>query len=105
MQDGNTSQTHDVPEDIRQQLYEEEKKSLERHKKTTTSSAASPPPIHITNVLPASSCQSSHPGPDVLSKSTPIDRLNIPGARDQAVEDYYAWQKSQNKRPELKLEY
>ena len=38
-------------------------------------------------------------------KSTPLNRLNIPGFRDDAVEEYCNWQKSQNKRPELKLEY
>lgn len=39
------------------------------------------------------------------SKSTPPNRLNIPGFRDNTIEEYYNWQKSQNKRPELKLEY
>lgn len=50
VQDGNTLETHDdVPQHIRQQLYDEEKKSLERHKKTTTSVASLPPiPITIT---------------------------------------------------------
>ena len=40
----------------------------------------------------------------MTSKSTLPNRLNIPGFRDDAVE-YCNWQKSQNKRPELKLEY
>jgi hypothetical protein len=54
-------------------------------------------------VLPAISGQQSHPDPEM--KSTPLNRLNIPGFRDDAVEEYCNWQKSQNKRPELKLEY
>ena len=39
------------------------------------------------------------------SEPTPIDRLNIPGPRDKAVKDYCAWQKSQVKKPALKVEY
>jgi hypothetical protein len=39
------------------------------------------------------------------SKYTPIDRLNIPGFRDDAVKEYYAWQESQVKDLEQKREY
>jgi hypothetical protein len=39
------------------------------------------------------------------SKYTPIDRLNIPGFRDDAVKEYCAWQESQVKEPALKREY
>ena len=39
------------------------------------------------------------------SKSTLIEHLNIPGTRDEAVEEYYTWQKSQVKNPALKIEY
>jgi hypothetical protein len=102
MQDGNTLQTHDdVPEDIRRQLYDEEKKSLERHKKTTTPSAASLPPINIT-VLPA---PAGTPAPDMPSKSTPNDRLDIPGYLDEQVEDYFAWHQSRVKKRAWKEDY
>jgi hypothetical protein len=39
------------------------------------------------------------------SKYTPINRLNIPSFRDDAVNEYCAWQKSQVREPELKVEY
>jgi hypothetical protein len=51
--------------------------------------------LNITNVLPAPSSQTSHlvsmagtPVPDMPSRSTPTDRLNIPGFRDDAVKEY-----------------
>jgi hypothetical protein len=34
-----------------------------------------------------------------------INRLDIPGTRDEAVEDYCAWQQMQVKKPDLKAEY
>jgi hypothetical protein len=113
VQEGHTLETHDdVPENVREELYVEEQKSLERHQKASGTSTSSLPPINITNVLPAPSGQQSHlassaatPDPDMTSKSTLPNRLNIPGFRDDAVEEYCNWQKSQNKRPELKLEY
>jgi hypothetical protein len=60
--EGNTLETHDdVPDSIRQKLYDEEEKSLERHKKKTITSAASLPPIPITiTVQPAPSDQASY---------------------------------------------
>ncbi|KAH6664497.1 hypothetical protein B0J14DRAFT_621229 [Halenospora varia] len=84
-------------------LYAEEQQSLEMHQKATRTSTASHPPITITNVLPAPSYQTSHlaslpagsPAPDMLSKSAQID----------PVEDYCTWQKSQVKKPALKVEY
>ena len=114
VQDGHTLKTHsDVPKDIREQLYAEEQQSLERHQKATRTSTASHPPITITIVLPAPSYQTSHlvsslagtPALDMPSKSTLIDRLNIPSPRDKAVEDYCIWQKSQVMKPALKVEY
>lgn len=76
-------------------------------------SASTVPPINITNVLHAPSHQTSHlvssstgtPAPDMPSKSTLIERLNIPGTRDETVEEYCTWQKSQVKNPALKVEY
>jgi hypothetical protein len=102
VEDGHTLETHDdVPKDIREQLYVEERQAVERHQKASRSSAVSLPPIPITiTVLPAPSDQTSHlvslpaAAPDMPLKSTLIDRLNIPGPRDEAVEEYCAWQKS-----------
>ena len=113
VQEGHTLETHDdVPANIREELYAEEQKSLDRHQKASGTSTSSLPLINITNVLPASSGQQSHlassaatPDPDMTSKYAPPNRLNIPGFRDDAVEEYCNWLKSQNKRPELKLEY
>jgi hypothetical protein len=96
VQDGHTLETHnDVPEDIREQLYAEEQRLRERDQKATGPSATGPstashPPITITNVLPAPPYQPSHlvsspagtPAPDMRSKSTPINRLNIRGPRE-----------------------
>jgi hypothetical protein len=39
------------------------------------------------------------------SISTPINPLNIPGPRDETVEDYCTWQQSKVKKPTLKVEY
>jgi hypothetical protein len=106
-------ETHDdVPENVREELYAEEQKSLERHQKASGTSAATPPAIHITNVLPPPSDPTSHlaslagtPVPDMPSRHSATDRLNIPGFRDDAVKEYCAWQQSQVKEPALKAEY
>jgi hypothetical protein len=45
------------------------------------------------------------PALDMPSNYTPIDRLNIPGFRDDVVKEYYAWQQLQVKQPALKVEY
>jgi hypothetical protein len=45
------------------------------------------------------------PAPDMPSKYTPIDHLNIPGFQDDAVKEYCAWQQSQVKELALKREY
>jgi hypothetical protein len=45
------------------------------------------------------------PALDMPSKCTLINRLNIPGFRDDVVKEYCAWQKSQVREPELKVEY
>jgi hypothetical protein len=41
----------------------------------------------------------------MLSKLAQIDSLNISRPRDEAVEDYYTWQKLQVKKLALKMEY
>lgn len=109
--DGHTLQTHDdVSENIREELYAEEQQSLERHQKTSRTSASSLPLINSTIVLPAPSSQTSHlassagtPAPDMPSKSNSTNRLNIPGLRDDAVEEYCAWQQSKSTKPTLKV--
>jgi hypothetical protein len=68
------------------QLYAKELQLLKRHQKDTKTSASTVPLINITNVLPAPSCQTYHlasslavtPALDMPSKSTLINRLNIP---------------------------
>jgi len=114
MQDGHPLETHDdVPEDVREELYTEEQKSLERNQKVSGTSTATPSTIHITNVLPSPSGPVSHlasvtgsPVPDMpLRQHTADGRLNIPGFRDDAVKEYYAWQQSQVKEPALKAAY
>lgn len=64
-----------VPQYIRQRLYNREKESLETYKKATMSVANHPIPITIT-VL---SAPAGAPAPDTPSKSTLLDRLDIPG--------------------------
>ena len=90
-QKGYDLESHEhVPEDIRQKLYDKEKESLEGHKRATTSVANLPIPITIT-VLPA---PAGSPAPDMPAKSTPIERLDIPGPLEGQVKDYSAWQQS-----------
>ncbi|KAE8441675.1 hypothetical protein EG329_004547 [Mollisiaceae sp. DMI_Dod_QoI] len=101
-QQGHILTSHeDVPNDVRQQLFNEEKESLERHKKPTTS-AASVPRIPITIiVLPI---PGGIPAADVPSESSLIDRLNIPGQLGDQVEGYSAWHESRVKTPRWKAD-
>lgn len=114
VEQGLVLQTHnDVPEEVRQQLYAEEQKAIEKRQKLPSTSAANFPPINITNVMPAASYQTpplegspaGTPVPDLASISAPAYRLDLPGPRDDAVEDYCAWQQSKVNRPTLKVEY
>jgi hypothetical protein len=113
VQDSHLLKTHDdVPKDICEQLYTEEQLSLQSHQKVARTSTAGHP-ITITNVLLALFYQTSYlvsspsgtPALDMPLKYTPIDCLNIPGYWDDAVKEYCAWQQSQVKEPELKVEY
>jgi hypothetical protein len=113
IQDGYTLETYNnIPENLCKELYTEEQQLLQKHQKASGTSVSGLPPINITNVLPVLSGQQSYlassaatPAPDMPSKSTLPNCLNIPGFRDNTVEEYCTWQKLQNKRPELKLEY
>jgi hypothetical protein len=86
--------------------------SLERHQRTTKKSASSLPPVNITNVLPALTGQAYHlatsariPAPDMPSKYTPIDHLDIPGFLDDQVEEYCAFLQSRVRDPNKKIQY
>jgi hypothetical protein len=101
-----------VPEEIRQQLYAEEQQRLERHQRGPNISSSNLPPIHITNMLPTSSSQTSNqlssvstPAHTIQPKLAMIIHLDVPGCLDEQVEDYCTWQQSRVKKPALKLEY
>jgi hypothetical protein len=68
---------------------------------------ASLPPININvHQIPSlGSLPAETPALDMPSISIPIHRLDIPGFRDEAVEDYCSWQQSKVKKPTLKVEY
>lgn len=113
VEQGYELQTHDdVPDEIRQQLYAEEQQRLGRRHKSPTTSAANFPPINITNMLPPQSYQpplaslpAEIPALDMPSIPTSVNRLNIPGPLDEAVEEYCAWQQSRFTKPKVKEEY
>jgi hypothetical protein len=114
VQDGHTLETHDnVPKKIRDELYAEEQQSHKRHQKATRTSTASHALITITNVLLALpyktsylvSSQAGTLAPDMPSKHTPINHLNIPGLRDVLVKEYCAWQQLQVDDIAQKAEY
>jgi hypothetical protein len=113
VEQGGELQTHeDVPEDIREQFYAEEQQQLERRQRATNMSATTYPPINITNVLPAQSPQPSMmassaetPASDPPSHATSAHRLDIPGLRDVAVNEYSDWQQSKVNDEILKIEF
>lgn len=108
MDQGHTLQSHnDVPGDIHEQLYKEEEQSLERRKKSTSTSTAIHPPININvHQIPSQGpVPAETPAPGILLKPIPTHRLDIPGFRDEAVEEYCSWQQSKVKKPTLKVQY
>lgn len=111
MEGGVLETQDDVPDDLRQQLYVEEQQSLSsKGQKAGTPGANLLHPIHITNTLPPSFYQTSHPRsspvrtqvPDIIP-SNPC--LVIPGFRDENVDEYCAWQQSKVAKNSQKLEY
>jgi hypothetical protein len=112
---GNTLESHgDVPQNIRQQLYDEEAMSLERHQKKTAVSTSSLPNLPITiTMLQSASPQTSGAlsesvetlGSCAVPQSTKRKRLDLPGYLDEQVEDYCKWQKSRVRRLKTKLGY
>jgi hypothetical protein len=114
IEEGHELRKHsDIPKHIRDQLYAEDQQRLRGHQRANSASAANFPPINITNVLPGQSHQTpplgyspaGTPAPDMPQAPMSINRLDIPGTRDEAVEEYYAWQQKQVKRQDLKAEY
>jgi hypothetical protein len=113
VEQGGELRTHDdVPEDLCEQLYAEEQQRLERRQGQSGMSATTYPPINITNVLPA---QSPQPSIITSSAATPVShasscaistrRLDIPGLRDVAVNEYSGWQQSNVSDEILKAEF
>ena len=106
--EGNVLKSHDdVPQDIRDQLYQEDRQRLERELKT--SNVSSPfPPINITNVLPQS--QSPMTGSDTPTPQGDVRPcrsvcLAIAGPWDLAVKEYTEWQRSNVVDEKLKGEF
>jgi hypothetical protein len=113
VEQGNELRTHaDVPQHIRDQLYAEDQQRLRAHQRANSAPAASFPPINITNVLPGhphltpdGSSPSLSAVPDMSQAPLTITRLDIPGNRDEVVEEYCAWQEDQVKRDDQKEDY
>ncbi|XHF99663.1 hypothetical protein AWENTII_003192 [Aspergillus wentii] len=99
---GGTIETHDdVPEEVRQQLYDEEEERHEKQKKGPNHSLpGSMCPINI-NVLPTQSSLPPAMGTDTGS-TTHADPIHISGPLDIAVEEYTAWQISRVSRETFK---
>ena len=110
-EEGNELRTHsDVPQRIRDQLYAEDQQRLKGHQRSTSAPAANFPPINITNVLPGhtpplGSSPALTPVPDMSQLPLTITRLDIPGNRDELVEEYCEWQQGQVKADDQKQEY
>lgn len=80
-----TVKTHrDVPEDLQTKIRMEDQQRHDRKRKAEASSPSELPRVHITNVMPGQSEK------DGVSASHPqtVSALDIPGFRDDAVEDY-----------------
>jgi len=108
---GHELRTHkDILPEICQQLYAEEQQRLERHQKQPSNTSTNLPPINI--ILPELIYQPSNPGsslarpPIADTTSLPLtSRLEIPGLREKAVEEYCTWQQSKTTKLILKAEY
>lgn len=93
----------DVPEMIREQLYDQEQQRLERKGATHSGATSAYHPINIMNVLPTQSCQMSTAA--IPSDSKIVEWLNIPGLHDWAVAEYSNWQQSTVSDEILKTEF
>jgi len=99
VEQGGVLETHDdVPDGVREQLYNEQNQQLDKKKKAVDNSTMGSmcPPINI-NVLPAgSSQQPMHtPSNDTIS-TTPgcTESIMVDGLLDVAVEEYTEWPQS-----------
>lgn len=99
VEQGGVLETHaDVPDSVREQLYNEENLRLDKKKKPAENSAMGSmcPPINI-NVLPAGSPpQSKHPPANDAMPTEPgcTESIIVDGLLDVAVEEYTEWQQS-----------
>lgn len=113
MEQGNELRIHaDVPQHIRDQLYAEDQERLRAYQRANGAPAASFPPINITNVLPGyphltptGSSPSLSAVPDMSQAPMTVTRLDLPGPRDEVVEEYCAWQEDQVRRDDQKEDY
>ena len=85
VQDGNTVDTHsDVPEGLQAEIRMEDQQRQVRKRKAGASSPSESPRVHITNVIPGQ----SEKGGTSASPLQTVSVLDIPGYRDDAVQDY-----------------
>ncbi|KAK2794195.1 hypothetical protein FQN50_009940 [Emmonsiellopsis sp. PD_5] len=104
-----TLETHDdVPDWIREQLYEEERQKLKRKRSKSPTLPTNGTPINI-HVLPAQSSQPSMLGntseAPAMSPSLNACLIKIPGPRDIAVRRYSKWQESNVVDETLKADF
>jgi hypothetical protein len=85
VQDGNTVDTHsDIPDGLQVEIRMEDQQRQVRKRKAGASSPSESPRVHITNVIPGQ----SEKGGNSASPPQPVSALDIPGYRDDAVQDY-----------------
>jgi hypothetical protein len=95
-QDGNTLDTHsDVPDGLQTEIRSEDQQRCDRKRKARE---ISPPSFHITNVIPGHAelpmLQASQTkSRSSISSPKPVSALDIPGYRDDAVQDYVEYLK------------
>lgn len=84
IQNNNTVDTHrDVPDDLQAEIRMEDQHRNDRKRKAEVLSQSRFPPVTITNVM------SGHSDTGTLCSTPPtVSALEIPGYRDDAVQDY-----------------
>ncbi|KFA48302.1 hypothetical protein S40293_10328 [Stachybotrys chartarum IBT 40293] len=109
-EEGNALETHaDVPQSVRDLIYEKDRLDSERRSKKRKASVSAMPAIHIHNSLPEQPmCCSKElsTGPPVESDDTIAGRRrtapNILGPRDEAIKRYCEWHCAQVMNDEWK---
>ncbi|KAJ6787452.1 hypothetical protein PWT90_10011 [Aphanocladium album] len=97
VQQGSDFTSHkDMPDDIKEQLYREEQQHADRvvkpkRKRSFSDEDRRPTAIHVHNIVPGQA------GSAAMGHETvpPSPWLDLPGYRDDAVDQYYAWHCSQ----------